>query len=57
MPTVSDERIEPTLHALLAGDAEGLRTALADDPELVRERGLADHTARICSDARLHSLR
>lgn len=32
---VSDERIEPALHALLAGDAPGLGVALDTDPELV----------------------
>ncbi len=35
MSTVSDERIQPALHALLASDAEGLRAALVDDPGLV----------------------
>ena len=35
MPSVSDERIQPALHALLAGDAEGLRQALTNDPDLV----------------------
>lgn len=35
MSTVSDERIEPALHALLSNDAGGLRSALAVDPELV----------------------
>ena len=35
MSTVSDERIQPALHALLANDSEGLRRALADDLELV----------------------
>jgi hypothetical protein len=35
MSTVSDERIQPALHALLASDAEGLRSALADDLDLV----------------------
>ena len=35
MTSVSDERIEPALHALLAGDALGLQAALADDSELV----------------------
>lgn len=35
MPTVSDDRIEPALHALLAGDAAGLRTALDADLEIV----------------------
>ncbi len=34
MPTVSDERIQPALQALLAGDAEGLRHALTNDPDL-----------------------
>ena len=35
MTTVSDERIQPALHALLAGDADELRAALAADTELV----------------------
>lgn len=34
MSTVSDDRIQPALHALLASDAEGLRSSLNDDPEL-----------------------
>ncbi len=34
MSTVSDERIEAALHALLAGDTAGLRAALDADPEL-----------------------
>lgn len=33
--TVSDERVQPALHALLAGDAEGLRKAIFNDPDLV----------------------
>ena len=35
MPTISDERIQPALHALLSSDTAGLRSALTDDPELV----------------------
>jgi ankyrin repeat protein len=35
MATVSDERIQPALHALLGGDTDGLRAALAADPELI----------------------
>lgn len=35
MDTVSDERIQPALHALLAGDADGLRAVLATDTELI----------------------
>ncbi len=35
MPFVSDERVQPALHALLASDAEGLKTALSHDPDLV----------------------
>ena len=35
MATVSDERIEAALHALVAGDAGGLRAALDADAELV----------------------
>ena len=35
MSTISDERIQPALHALLSSDSEGLRTALAADPGLV----------------------
>ncbi len=35
MSTVSDERIQPALHALLSNDAPGLRSSLRDDPELV----------------------
>ena len=31
----SDERIQPALHALLVGDADGLRTALEADPDVV----------------------
>lgn len=34
MSTVSDERIQPALHALLSNDAKGLGSALADDPAL-----------------------
>lgn len=34
MLTVSDERIQPALHALLSSDAEGLRSLLSADPEL-----------------------
>ena len=34
MSTVSDERIEPALHALLSNDAEGLRAAVAADPDV-----------------------
>ncbi|MEZ5380232.1 MAG: ankyrin repeat domain-containing protein [Microthrixaceae bacterium] len=34
MTTVSDERIQLALHALLSSDADGLRTALANDPAL-----------------------
>ncbi len=32
---MSDERIQPALHALLAGDDDALRTSLTDDPDLV----------------------
>lgn len=32
---MSDERIQPALHALLSSDAQGLRTSLTEDPELV----------------------
>ena len=35
MSTVSDERIQPALHALLSNDAEGLRSSLGADPGLV----------------------
>lgn len=35
MSIVSDERIQPALHALLSNDAEGLRAALRADPALV----------------------
>jgi len=35
MSSVSDERIQPALHALLSSDAQGLRSALTDDPGLV----------------------
>jgi hypothetical protein len=35
MPMVSDERIQPALHALLSSDADGLRTSLTGDPGLV----------------------
>lgn len=35
MSTVSDDRIQPALHALLVGDADGLRAALSDDPDLI----------------------
>ncbi len=35
MSTVADERIQSALHALLSGDAEALRTSLADDPGLI----------------------
>lgn len=31
---MSDERVQPALHALLAGDSDGLRTALSKDAEL-----------------------
>ena len=31
----SDERIQPALHALLVGDADGLRAALEADPDVV----------------------
>lgn len=34
MSTLSDDRVQPALHALLSNDAEGLQLALADDPEL-----------------------
>lgn len=34
MSSVSDERIQPALHALLSSDAAGLRSALTDDPDL-----------------------
>ena len=35
MPARTDERIQPALHALLLGDAAGLRAALDVDPEVV----------------------
>ena len=35
MPASDDERIQPALHVLLSGDADGLRAALAADPESV----------------------
>jgi len=35
MPIVSDERIQPALHALLSSDADALRSSLEDDPELI----------------------
>lgn len=35
MATVSDERIQPALHALLSNDAEGLQSSLAADSELI----------------------
>lgn len=35
MESASDERMQPALHALLSGDADGLRAALAADPELI----------------------
>ena len=35
MTSISDDRIERALHALLAGDALELQVALTDDPELV----------------------
>lgn len=34
MSTVTDERVQPALHALLSSDAGGLRSSLTDDPEL-----------------------
>jgi hypothetical protein len=37
MPS-TDERIQPVLHAFLAADVEGLRTAIAADPEVVNLR-------------------
>ena len=35
MSTMSDERIQPALHALLLNDAGGLQSVLTDDPEMV----------------------
>ena len=35
MSARADERIQPALHALLLGDADGLRAALEVDPEAV----------------------
>ena len=35
MPSSTDERIQPALHALLLGDAGGLRAALEVDPAVV----------------------
>ncbi len=35
MATVSDERIQPALHALLSNDADGLQSSLAADSELI----------------------
>ena len=35
MSTMSDERIQPALHALLLSDAGGLQSVLTDDPEMV----------------------
>ena len=35
MSAHADERIQPALHALLSGDADGLRAALDTDPEVV----------------------
>ena len=32
---MSDERIQPALHALLSSDARGLQSALTDDPDLL----------------------
>ena len=32
---MSDERIQPALHALLLSDAGGLQSVLTDDPEMV----------------------
>lgn len=34
MPEIDDPRVQPALHAMLAGDAPGLRSAIAADPEI-----------------------
>lgn len=35
MPEIDDERVQPALHAMLADDAPGLRSAIEADPEIV----------------------